>query len=151
VGIAGSFTLAPGSGDTDIGSYVYGLNQYPPTTAITASGTGKTATVTLTPSNGDLNTLYVQSRDTVGNLGPILGYQFYVRTAGMPVGHWPLDEASGVSAGDIAGSSLNATATGTVTWVGGRGVGVGPPHRHLRPLRRGDAGRQPQQRFLPAL
>lgn len=124
VGIPGSFTLAPGAGDTDIASYVYGLNQYPPQTSIAATGTGKTATVTLTPSNADLNTLYVQSRDNVGNLGPILGYQFYVRTAGMPVGHWPLDEASGVSAGDIAGSALNATATGTVTWAAGRVAGA---------------------------
>jgi Concanavalin A-like lectin/glucanases superfamily len=120
VGITGSFTLAPGAGDTDIAGYVYGFNQYPPQTPVAASGTGRTATVTATPSNPELNTLYVQSRDGVGNLGPIFGYQFYVRTASMPVGHWPLDESSGAGASDVSGSGQNATATGSVSRAAGR-------------------------------
>ncbi|HZM76245.1 MAG TPA: LamG-like jellyroll fold domain-containing protein [Candidatus Limnocylindrales bacterium] len=120
VGISGSFTLSPGAGDTDIAGYVYGLEQYPPQTSIAASGTGKTATVTLTPTNEGLNTLFVQSRDGVGNLGPIFGYQFYVRTASMPSGHWPLDETSGTTAADVSGTGQPATLAGGVSWAGGR-------------------------------
>ncbi len=120
VGIAGSFTLSPGAGDTDVAAYVYGLNQFPPTTVVTGSGTPKTATITLTPTVDQLNTLYVRSRDGVGNLGPIYGYQFYVRPVTMPVGHWPLDETTGTSAADASGSNQTATATGGVSWTAGR-------------------------------
>ena len=120
VGIPGSFTLSPGAGDTDVAAYIYGLNQYPPQSSVAASGTGKTAVVTLTPTMAEVNTLYVRSRDGVGNLGPIFGYQFYVRTATMPSGHWPLDEASGTSAADASGSAQTATASGGVTWAAGR-------------------------------
>ncbi|HET6215162.1 MAG TPA: LamG-like jellyroll fold domain-containing protein [Micromonosporaceae bacterium] len=120
IGISGSFTLSPGSGDTDVAAYVYGFNVYPPATVVTGSGTPKTATITLTPTFDGLNTLYVRSRDGVGNLGPIYGYQFYVRPVTMPVGAWPLDETSGTTASDAGGSGQTATASGGVSWTAGR-------------------------------
>ena len=120
VGLPGSFTLSPGAGDTDVAAYVYGLNQFPPATVVTGSGTPKTATVTLTPTVEGLNTLYVRSRDGVGNLGPIYGYQFYVRPVTMPVGHWRLDETAGTTAADVSGSNQTATAAGGVSWTAGR-------------------------------
>jgi hypothetical protein len=124
INIAGSFTFSPGPGDTDVAAYVYSLNVFPPTTAVTAAGTPKTATVTLTPTTDGLNTLYVRSRDAAGHLGPVYGYQFYVRPVTMPVGQWRLDEASGTTAADVSGSNQTATATGGVSWTAGRVSGA---------------------------
>ncbi len=120
VGIAGSFTFSPGPGDTDVAAYLYSLNQFPPTTVVAGSGSPPSATVSLTPTTDGLNTLYVRGRDGAGNLGPVYGYQFYVRPVTMPVGLWRLDEAAGSVAADTSGSGLNATATGGVSWTAGR-------------------------------
>jgi hypothetical protein len=120
VGVTGSFTFTPGPGDSDVTSYRYGLNEFPPSTVVTGTGTPATATVSVTPAVEGLNTLYVQARDAGGNLGPVFGYEFYVRLATMPVGHWRLDESSGTTAADASGSGLTATATGPVSWTTGR-------------------------------
>lgn len=120
VGVPGSFTFTPGAGDSDVTSYVYGLNEFPPSTVVTGTGTPATATVSVTPTVEGLNTLYVRARDAGGNLGPIFGYQFYVRLATMPLGHWKLDETSGTTAADASGSNVTASATGPVSWTAGR-------------------------------
>ena len=120
VGLPGSFVLSPGTGDTDVQAYVYGLNVFPPSTTIAATGSPATATVTLTPTIDLLNTLYVRSKDAAGNLGPIYGYQFYVRPVTFPVGDWPLDDAAGTLAADVSGDNHPATATGGTGWTAGR-------------------------------
>ena len=120
IGVTGSFTFAPGTGDTDVVGYVYDFNTYPPTTPVAAGGTGMTATVSFTPTKDLLNTVWVRSKDRVGNLGPEYGYQFYVRPVTFPAGHWKLDETAGTTAADSSGEGRTAAATGGASWVSGR-------------------------------
>jgi len=120
IGMPGSFTITPGVGDTDVVGYVYGFNTYPPAMSVTASGTSLSATVSFTPTNDLLNTLYVRSKDRAGNLGPVYGYEFYVRPVTLPVGHWKLDETSGTLAADSSGDGRTAAVTGGTSWVSGR-------------------------------
>jgi concanavalin A-like lectin/glucanase superfamily protein len=120
IGLSGSFTFSPASGDTDVAGYVYGLNTYPPATSVAAGGTALTATVSLTPTMDLLNTLYVRSKDRAGNLSAIYGYQFYVRPVTFPTGQWKLDEVAGATAADVSGNGYTATLTGGTAWTTGR-------------------------------
>ncbi|SDJ02767.1 LamG-like jellyroll fold domain-containing protein [Nonomuraea jiangxiensis] len=122
VGRMGAFTLSPGSGDDDIGGYLFALNSDAPgaATPVTAAADG-TATIRVTPQLSLLNTLYVWSRDKAGNIGPFKRYEFSVLPATPPVGHWKLDEATGTVAADSSGNGHDATLGAGSTWTtGGR-------------------------------
>lgn len=69
-GGAGSFTFTDSSGDVDF--YLYGLDT---TTPNTPTGTGQTASVSITPVDG-WHTLYVRAVDKAGRLSPISQYAF---------------------------------------------------------------------------
>ena len=120
IGLSGSFILSPTAGDTDIAGYVYGFNAFPPATSVAASGTGLTATVTLTPKTDLLNTLWVYSKDKAGNPSAVYGYQFYVRPVTFPTGQWRLDEGAAGAAGDVSGNGFTATLSGGTSWTAGR-------------------------------
>jgi hypothetical protein len=119
IGVPGTFTLAPGAGDIDVVSYRYQLNTGP-TVTVPASGTGKTATVTLTPTQSDLNTLHVVSIDRASNQSVEQPYQFYVRPVTFPTGRWTLDETTGSTFADASGFGRPAQAAGGVSHVAGR-------------------------------
>ena len=81
-GRAGSFTLGA-AGSADVASYVYGLDQNPPTAAVAASSLGGPATLSLTPAADGPHALYVRSRDRAGNLSPLTTYRFAVGAAAV--------------------------------------------------------------------
>lgn len=120
IGVAGTFTFTPAAGDTDVASYLYGLT-FPPATSVAASGTAHTATVSVTPTNDLLNTLWVQTKDQAGNISSTTyGYQFYVRPVTFPTGHWKFDETTGTTAADDAGDGRTAALTGGTSPTAGR-------------------------------
>jgi hypothetical protein len=117
VGRMGTFTLTPPPRDTDIGGYLYGLNNDDPGTAISVpAGADGTATVKVTPSRDLLNALYVWSRDKAGNVGPFRRYEFSVLPGTSPIGRWKLDG----TADDSSGSGHHGTVSKGVTWTSGR-------------------------------
>ncbi|MFF2350885.1 RHS repeat-associated core domain-containing protein [Kitasatospora sp. NPDC058115] len=72
-GEAGSFTLTPVTGTTDLAGFVYGLDTNPPGTFVPATGP---VTVTVTPSAVGPHTLHVRTKDKAGNLSPVTRYTF---------------------------------------------------------------------------
>ena len=82
VGRPGDFTLGP-AGVADVASYLYGLDQNPPTTAVNPAALGGSATVSLAPATAGPHTLYVRSRDRAGNLSPVASYGFAVGAAAV--------------------------------------------------------------------
>ncbi|MFI7598246.1 hypothetical protein [Actinoplanes sp. NPDC049681] len=74
-GTAGTFSFGA-NGVSDVAAYQYGLDTNPPATVVNASSIGGAASVALTPPTGGLHTLYVRSRDRVGNLSPVNAYSF---------------------------------------------------------------------------
>ncbi|WP_188195971.1 LamG-like jellyroll fold domain-containing protein [Nonomuraea sp. SYSU D8015] len=125
VGRMGVFTFTPGPTDTDIGGYLYALNDDEPrtATAVTAGADGR-ATAKVTPSRDLLNTLYVWSRDKAGHIGPFKRYEFSVRYGTAPVAHWKLDEGTGTTAYDSSGNEHHAALTDGPSWTPGRAEGA---------------------------
>ncbi len=83
-GIAGTFTLTPPGGVTDLAAFVYTLTS-PTTTLVpqtTVAATG-TTTVSLTPSVDGNLTLSVQAKDRAGNLSTPKTYAFKVGAASL--------------------------------------------------------------------
>lgn len=120
VGLAGAFTFAPGTGDTDVVAFMYGLDDKSALTRVAASGTGSTATATIRPETDWVHTLWVRSVDAAGNMGPFTEYQFYVRAQNFPLGYWKLDEGTGTTAADASGNGHTATLSGGASWTEGR-------------------------------
>lgn len=118
VGEVGEFAFTP-NGVGDVASYKYGLNQDPPSTNVTADGSGS-ATVKLVPHTDGPNFLLVRSVDHVGNLSPITTYEFFVNRPRPPSAYWKLDELFGVGVADSSGNGHPGTATSGVTWVDGQ-------------------------------
>ncbi|MFI7453532.1 LamG-like jellyroll fold domain-containing protein [Nonomuraea sp. NPDC049714] len=116
LGRAGEFTFGA-NGVPDVTSFLYGLNTNP-ATEVRADTAGGSATIRLTPLEEGPNVLSVRSKDAAGKQGPIRSYVFNVRPGTGPVGYWRLDEGSGVTAGDEAGS--HPAALGGATWSEGR-------------------------------
>jgi len=106
-GSPGDFTFGP-SGVTDVASYLYGLDQNPPTTARNPAVLGGSATVSITPTTAGPHTLYVRSRDRAGNLSPLASYTFYVGTAAVTA---PID-------GDTTARDVVLTAAGPAGTTG---------------------------------
>jgi hypothetical protein len=109
---AGSFTLAA-QGVSDVNSYLYGLDQNPPTGSVAAGSLGGSATVTLTPATAGPHTLYVQSLDRAGNKSPLASYAFYVGSAAVTS-----PGAGAVSAGTtvLQGAAPAGTTGVTFEW-----------------------------------
>jgi RHS repeat-associated protein len=108
-GTAGTFTLSA-SGVTDVASYVYGLDQNPPITAVNAATLGGTASVTLTPTADGPHTVYVRSADRAGNLSPQTAYVFYVGLGALTA-----PRPGDVSAGTVGVQALGQPAANQVT------------------------------------
>lgn len=125
VGRMGVFTLAPGPGDTDIGGFLYALNQDDPGAATyVAAGADGTARIKVTPTRDLLNTLYVWSRDKAGHVGPFRRYEFSVAPATRPVAHWTMDETDGTQARDSSGNGHHAVLSDGARWTAGRAGGA---------------------------
>jgi len=110
-GTAGTFTLAAG-GVTDVATYLYGLDA-DPTTELTASSLGASASLSLTPAEDGPHTLKVQTRDRAGNLSAVTSYSFAVGTGAVTA-----PAAGTQTAGKVTLSGLSkSTSTGiTYQW-----------------------------------
>jgi Concanavalin A-like lectin/glucanases superfamily len=132
VGLAGGFTLAPGSSDPDVTGFRYALDDPSEATAATqvTMPAGQTSvTVQVAPRHDWLNTLYVYPVDQAGNVGKVpTAYTFYVKAGSTAVGRWRFDETSGTQAADSTsapGATPHpVTLTGGTGWAAGR-VGGG--------------------------
>ena len=127
VGRTGTFSISRGApSDTDIVGYLYGLDQASPTAFVAAVGTEKTATVTATPPTWGPHDLYVQTKDSAGNLSTPLPYHFYVTAPTGALALWKLDEGTGTAAAGTVETSVppapgpTATLAGGATWTAGR-------------------------------
>ncbi|MDA0635004.1 DNRLRE domain-containing protein [Nonomuraea sp. MCN248] len=116
LGRAGEFTFGA-NGVSDVTSFLYGLNTSP-VTEVSATSAGGSATIRLTPLEEGPNVLSVRSKDGAGKQGPIRSYVFNVRPGTGPAGSWRLDEGSGATAGDEAGTHP-VTVSGAA-WADGR-------------------------------
>lgn len=116
LGRAGTFTFGA-NGVPDVTSFLYGLNTNP-ATEVRAGAAGGSATIRLTPLEEGPNVLSVRSKDAAGKQGPIRSYVFNVRAGTGPAGYWRLDEGSGATAGDAAGS--RPAAISGAAWSEGR-------------------------------
>ncbi|HEX8630923.1 MAG TPA: discoidin domain-containing protein [Catenuloplanes sp.] len=121
IGRTGSFTIDR-DGVADVSHFLYGT-QDPP--AMRADlGPNGTATVNITPTTPQVNTLYARSVDIAGNRGPVRRYTFNVAGGTPPVGYWRFNERAGTTVADVEGRH-------DVTVTGGNRV----------PARPGDTGR----------
>jgi hypothetical protein len=120
VGQTGTFTFAPGAGETDVAGYRYALDETDTAGLSPLVGTS----VQVTPKHEWLNTLYVYPVDHAGNVGTHYAtYSFDVRPvslSGTPVGHWSFDEGAGTTAADSSAGNRPVTWTTGVTWASGR-------------------------------
>lgn len=126
-GRGGTFTIAPGAAtETDIVGYNYGLDQASPTTYVAAGGTGRTATVTATPATWGPHDLFVQAKDSAGNLSTPYPYHFYVKAPTGAAGYWKFDDqpqgAAAVGTVETAPTTTGPPAmlTGGAAWTAGR-------------------------------
>jgi hypothetical protein len=102
-GVPGSFTFAPGAGDTGVVGYDYQLGFAAPT-----SVPGSPATVTLTPQNEGLVTLKVRAQDATGRSGAWTQVSFKVAPPASSVGRWHFSDGQ---PGDTSTAAAD-TATG---------------------------------------
>jgi hypothetical protein len=112
-GISGSFTLSP-NGATNVTSFTYGWADPPATTVTVAAGASRT--ITVTPPEYGLNTLFVSSSNGIKS-SAIVPYRFLVNDNSQPpLGYWPLDTIPGHNFNDlINGNTL--TNNGAVSWL----------------------------------
>ncbi|GAA3224394.1 LamG-like jellyroll fold domain-containing protein [Nonomuraea helvata] len=124
VGRTGSFTFAPGDGESDVTRFRYALDSPALATAATQVSVpaGQTSvTVQVAPRHDWLNTLYVYPVDKAGNVGKTPAvYSFYVKAGTDAIGQWHLDETSGTTAADAAANPHPVTLAGATGWTGGR-------------------------------
>lgn len=121
LGTPGTFHFS--STSTDVVDFVWWVDAGPYTTT-PATGTGPmTASVTFTPTQDMVNTLFVYARDPAGNVSPGHAYEFWVTPAPERFAHWTLDEESGTTAADSGNISAPGSLTGEVAfgpgYVGG--------------------------------
>ena len=116
-GQTGWFRFSAGEGDDDVTRFRYSIVNSPPDKEVAAPD-GEVA-VPVTPPTSGPKTLHVQSLDKAGNPGPIYHYDFMVRTATPPQGHWRLDgRHADMSAPDAIGDRDGTLQGGR--WVDGR-------------------------------
>lgn len=82
-GVAGKFTFAPATGDTNNVAYQYRLSL---TDAWQPAGSGSTVTRDITPERSGTHRLYVQAKDNVGRWGAENVVDFLVAAGEGPVG-----------------------------------------------------------------
>ncbi|WP_240639148.1 LamG domain-containing protein [Micromonospora ureilytica] len=95
---------------TDATSFKYGWTG--PTTAVTATGTPKSATVTLRPPKYGQNTLYVSAVDATRNEG-YGSVEFVVDRPAPPIARWGLETYPGVTQGQALADQQGAVAGDT--------------------------------------
>lgn len=115
VGAKVPFTLGNG-GSPDVARYRWSLNADAPTSGDVPAGS-PTATVPL--NRFGPNVLRVWSYDAAGNPSTAPASLDFRVTGGTPVGRWLLDEGTGTTIADAAGTHP-LTLTGTSTWRTGR-------------------------------
>lgn len=81
-GEEGTFTFAA-NGAGDVSSYLYGLDQNPPASSVTAAALGGTASAPLTPTTAGPHIVFAQSVDRAGNRSPVTSYLFYAGSAAV--------------------------------------------------------------------
>jgi YD repeat-containing protein len=117
-GTPGTFTFGP-AGESDVASYVYGLDVNPPTTVVNAASVGGSANASITPTTNGAHTLYVKSRDRAGNTSPT--YMAYTFTVGPDIGDITSPSAGDLSAGKVVLSGDGDTTSTGVTYQWRRG------------------------------
>ncbi|MGH3736071.1 MAG: LamG-like jellyroll fold domain-containing protein [Micromonosporaceae bacterium] len=123
VGETGSFQFSP-NGVADVAGYYFDLHDQPQR-YVAADATGN-ATALVTPPSEGPTTLWVQSVDRAGNVGPLAAYEFVVGRGAPPVAHWRVDgfdTETGLADGSGNGHHAtvsNATMGSTAYWAGGR-------------------------------
>ncbi|MFC4589994.1 LamG-like jellyroll fold domain-containing protein [Sphaerisporangium corydalis] len=128
VGLAGTFTFAPGDGETDVSGFRYALDDAgtgTPATQVSLPAGQASVPVSIAPRHDWVNTLWVWPVDKAGNVGTTpAAYTFYVKAGADPAGRWTLDETSGATAAD-SGTTPHAAALGGGTgWTAGRAQGA---------------------------
>jgi hypothetical protein len=117
-----SMTFTFSTNSTVVTKFRYGWIT-PPTTEVTATVSGGTATaaVTLTVPKFGKNTLWVRAIDGIGNLGNLGSRDIIAARPAPAVARWGLETYPGVTAAQAlsaGGGALPLTANG-VTWVAG--------------------------------
>ena len=115
VGLLGSFTLNRGS-SSDVVVFNYQINSGVLQTA-TPDGSGN-AVISYTPTSAGPVTLTVRSKDAAGNQSAVRTYVFTV-VSPTEDGIWTLDEGTGLTAQDTAGSPARPLTVSGATWGDG--------------------------------
>lgn len=118
VGQTASFTFGAAS-VSDVQAYLWGW-QDPPTTRVSAPALGADATISATPAQAGIVTMYVRSVDRAGNLSDTTRYIFYVGHATTPAGEWTMSEGSGTVLADSSAGNHPVSLTGATAWTGDR-------------------------------
>jgi hypothetical protein len=126
IGKYGTFTV--GGNDTQTVKYLYGINVDPsPKNAITTTS-GAAKPLKLLPPIVGLNTLYVSSVDSAGNVSAPAGYRFRVKAGQPERAMWQLDESAGTSAAQGSApkrvAKLRGGATPGVSGVKGKALSL---------------------------
>jgi len=109
-GVPGTFTFAPGAGDTGVVAYEYRLGDAADAALVDVPGSP--VTVTLTPRRSGLVVLEVRAEDTTARWGPFTPFDFDVALPASSVGLWHFDDGQ---PGDTS-----TVAADTATGAGGR-------------------------------
>ncbi|WP_154793211.1 LamG-like jellyroll fold domain-containing protein [Occultella kanbiaonis] len=109
VGLRGSFNIANAA--ADIAYYKYSWNS----DALDQQTTG--TTISVRPTTPGSHRILVQAVDRAGNTGPVATYRFSVHFPGTAA-HWSLDDATGTTGQDAAGTN-DLTTSATTTWGNG--------------------------------
>jgi hypothetical protein len=99
---SGVFTFDP-TGSSDVVDYLWSMDSSPPTTMEAAPAPGAPLQLTIIPETDGAHVLYLQTRDSAGNLSPVTAYTFAVGSPG---------ELLPPAVGDISAGQLALQATG---------------------------------------
>lgn len=113
IGKYGTFTV----GGNDVGTvkYLYGINVDPSPKNVIATSSGAAKPLKLLPPIVGLNTLYVSSVDSAGNVSAPAGYRFRVKAGQPERAMWQLDDAAGTSAAQGSAPKRTAELRGGAT------------------------------------
>ncbi|WP_349239962.1 LamG-like jellyroll fold domain-containing protein, partial [Streptomyces sp. CC219B] len=124
IGKYGAFAV--GGNDTQAVKYLYGINVDPSPKNAIATSNGAAKTVSLLPPIIGLNTLYVSSVDSAGNVSAPAGYRFRVKAGQPERGMWQMDEATGATGAEGSAPERRAELSGGATpgAAGAKGTAV---------------------------
>lgn len=103
---AASFTLGSG-GVSDVGAFLYGLDDDEPSQVVTLPNPGGSATVSVTPDAEGRHALYVRSRDRAGNLSAVTVYNVFVGAQASPAPTAPDEEPLALDTDDDPSFALD--------------------------------------------